>query len=90
VSIATLGVGSGALIAGLFGMNLTSHMEEHTYAFYGMSAASAALAFLVAWMGLRKLAKLRKVGLSSSQNNQKARKPWLPLPLRRRSPDGWS
>ncbi|KAF8067752.1 cora-domain-containing protein [Lyophyllum atratum] len=90
VSIATLGVGSGALIAGLFGMNLTSHMEQNPYAFYGMSTGSAALALLVAWMGLRKLAKIRKVGLSSSPNSQKARKPWLPLPLRRRSQDGWS
>ncbi|KAF5383115.1 hypothetical protein D9615_005052 [Tricholomella constricta] len=54
VSIATLGVGTGALIAGLFGMNLTSHMEDHAYAFYGMSTMSAAFALFVAWMGLRK------------------------------------
>ncbi|GLB39095.1 putative transporter [Lyophyllum shimeji] len=90
VSIATLGIGSGALVAGLFGMNLTSHIEEHVYAFYAMSAASAALALLVAWTGLRKLAKIRRVGLSKSQNSQKARRPWLPLPLRSRSSDGWS
>ncbi|RDB30358.1 Mitochondrial inner membrane magnesium transporter LPE10 [Hypsizygus marmoreus] len=90
VSIATLGVGTGALIAGLFGMNLTSHMEQHAYAFYGMSATSAALALFVAWMGLRKLAKIRKVGLSNNQNSRSPSKPWLPLPLRRRTPDGWS
>ncbi|KAG5716171.1 hypothetical protein E4T56_gene10669 [Termitomyces sp. T112] len=90
VSIVTMGVGTGALIGGLFGMNLTSHFEDHAYAFYFMSAVSAALALLVASVGLRKLAKIRRVGLSSSQNNKRAPKPWLPLPLRRRNTDGWS
>ncbi|KAF9456010.1 hypothetical protein BDZ94DRAFT_1271994 [Collybia nuda] len=90
VSIATLGVGTGALLAGLFGMNLTSHLENHPYAFFGMTGLSAAIALFVAWMGLRRLAKIRKVGLSSNQNSQKPRKPWLPLPLRKRTHDGWS
>ncbi|KAF8636345.1 hypothetical protein AX16_010998 [Volvariella volvacea WC 439] len=87
VSIATLGIGTGALVAGLFGMNLTSHMESHPYAFYVMSASSAAIAVLVAWAGFRRLVKIRKVGLSSNSPN---RRRWLPLPLRRRNPDGWS
>ncbi|KAG6896590.1 hypothetical protein C0992_007295 [Termitomyces sp. T32_za158] len=90
VSIVTMGVGTGALIGGLFGMNLTSHFEDHAYAFYVMSGGSAVLALIVALMGLRKLSKIRKVGLSSSQTNRKAQKPWLPLPLRKRNPDGWS
>ncbi|KAG6820900.1 hypothetical protein H0H93_009674 [Arthromyces matolae] len=90
VSIATMGVGTGALIAGLFGMNLTSHIETHTYAFYVLSATSVALALLVSWGGLRKLAKIRKVGLSSTQSTRQSRKPWLPLPLRKRDSDGWS
>lgn len=38
----------------------------------------------------RRLAKIRRVGLSNSQNSKKSSKPWLPLPLRRRTPDGWS
>ncbi|KAH9059552.1 cora-domain-containing protein [Lactarius vividus] len=54
VSIGTMGIGTGALIAGLFGMNLTSHMEELPYAFAGMSVASALIALLVAWTGLRR------------------------------------
>jgi hypothetical protein len=70
-----MGIGTGALIAGLFGMNvspilylpprrvsafswtslqLTSHMEEHPYAFLGMSVASTAIALVVAWAGLRR------------------------------------
>lgn len=33
---------------------LTSHMEDHPYAFAGMSVASTIIAFLVAWAGLRR------------------------------------
>ncbi|KIJ99095.1 hypothetical protein K443DRAFT_680247 [Laccaria amethystina LaAM-08-1] len=91
VSIATLGVGTGALIAGLFGMNLTSHMEHHDYAFYAMTGVSTSLAIIVAWVGFRKLARIRKVGLSSNYpRGGKSPKPWLPLPLRKRSLGGWS
>ncbi|TFK70819.1 Mg2+ transporter protein cora-like protein [Pluteus cervinus] len=90
VSIATLGIGTGALVAGLFGMNLSSHMEEHPYAFYVMSASSTALALFIAWAGMRKLAKIRKVGLSSSTSHSSPRKPWLGLPLRQRDFEGWS
>lgn len=85
VSIGTMGIGMGALIAGLFGMNLTSHMEELPYAFAGMSAGSALIALLVAWTGLRRLAKIQKIGLSAS-NNRKV-KGWLPLSLRQRRPE---
>ncbi|RXW22790.1 hypothetical protein EST38_g3063 [Candolleomyces aberdarensis] len=88
VSIATLGIGAGALIAGLFGMNLTSHIEEDPYAFYVLSGASAGIALLVAMAGLRRLSKIRKVGLSSNIPDRSP-KPYLPLPLRKRNPEGW-
>ncbi|KAF8122614.1 hypothetical protein EV363DRAFT_1230698 [Boletus edulis] len=96
VSIGTMGLGSGALAAGLFGMNLQSHMEEMPYAFAAMSVASSAIAALVAWAGLWRLAKIRKIGLTNPQTSKrvttdsKPRAPWIPLPLRRRNPDGWS
>ena len=37
-----------------------------------------------------RLAKMRKVGLSSNSQTRKPMKPWLPLPLRNRTPGGWS
>jgi len=90
VSIGTMGIGTGALVAGLFGMNLTSQLETTPYAFLGMSVLSVATALVVASTGLRRLAKIRKVGLSDTSHNRKTtRKPWLPLPLRRRSSDLW-
>ncbi|KAI6037617.1 Mg2+ transporter protein cora-like protein [Pisolithus marmoratus] len=90
VSILTMGLGSGALVAGLFGMNLQSHLEEMPYAFAAMTAASAAIATFAAWAGLWRLAKIRKVGLTNSQatnrgSDPKSRAPWIPLPLRRRN-----
>jgi len=87
VSIGTMGIGTGALIAGAFGMNLTSHMEHSPFAFYVLSGASTVVALLVAWIGLRRLDQIRKVGLSSN-NCRHDRKPSLPLPLRRRGPMG--
>ncbi|KIJ63040.1 hypothetical protein HYDPIDRAFT_176130 [Hydnomerulius pinastri MD-312] len=95
VSIGTMGLGTGALVAGLFGMNLQSHMEDMPYAFLAMSIGSTAIAGLVAWAGLWRLAKIRKVGLTNSHSSKrgvselKPRGPWIPLPLRRRSSDGW-
>ncbi|KAF9236068.1 hypothetical protein BU15DRAFT_50634 [Melanogaster broomeanus] len=96
VSIGTMGLGTGALVAGLFGMNLQSHMEDMPYAFAAISIASTAIAALVAWGGLWRLAKIRKVGLTSSHSGKRGtselqpRIPSIPLPLRRRSSDGWS
>lgn len=88
VSIATFGVGTGALVAGLFGMNLTSHLEDHPWAFYALSAGSTAAAFVVGMVGFRRLAKIRKVGLTSrgaqTTRPQNKRQPWFPLLLRRR------
>ncbi|KAK7047923.1 magnesium ion transporter [Paramarasmius palmivorus] len=88
VSIATFGVGTGALIAGFFGMNLTNHMESHPYAFFGMTFMSGTLAFLASYALFRKLAKIRKIGLSRNNGSRRPRRPWLPLPLRRRGGGG--
>ena len=63
-SIITLGVSAATLFVGLFGMNLTSHLEENPHAFYVMSGIAYVMAALVAAGGLRRLAKLRRIGLS--------------------------
>ncbi|KAI6021689.1 hypothetical protein BKA83DRAFT_4285830 [Pisolithus microcarpus] len=92
VSILTMGLGSGALVAGLFGMNLQSHLEEMPYAFAAMTVVSACYC---GFCSLGRLARIRKVGLTSSQttnrvSDPKSRAPWIPLPLRRRTFNGWS
>ncbi|KAI0341343.1 Mg2+ transporter protein cora-like protein [Trametopsis cervina] len=92
VSILTMGLGVGTLVAGLFGMNLRSHIEDSEYAFGIMSALSVSVAALFAWRGLTTLARIRKMGLSAGNGsqNKSTNRYWLPLPLRRRPPHGLS
>ncbi|KAI0030235.1 Mg2+ transporter protein cora-like protein [Vararia minispora EC-137] len=91
VSIATMGIGVGTLIVGLFGMNLTSHLEESSYAFVGMSAFAGLSTVIFAWAGMRRLAQIQKVGLTSGRHHKimQKRRPWLPLSLRGRGGDEW-
>ncbi|PVG00729.1 Mg2+ transporter protein cora-like protein [Serendipita vermifera] len=64
VSIMTMGLGAGALFAGLFGMNLANWMEDSFAAFLGAAGIAIGLAIGLAWAGIRRLNKLRRVGLS--------------------------
>lgn len=61
-SISTLGVTTAALGAGLFGMNLPSHLEGHPYAFWSVTALFLLLAGAVVRKGLR-LAQKRGIDL---------------------------
>jgi len=89
ISIITMGLGVGTLLAGLFGMNLTSHLEEHSYAFYIMSGFSVVFAGVFSMYAIRRLRQIRKVGPLSDSKPTPTRRPWIPLPLRRRSTNGW-
>lgn len=103
VSIATLGVGTGALIAGFFGMNvslsscirsgrkltvqLSTHLEETEYAFLAVSGGATFLAFLVFLWGARILRKVRRVALSGRAAPSLR---LLAIPMRRPSPTSWT
>ena len=81
ISIATLGIGSGALLAGVFGMNvspatptmnhsdltqLNTQIESHPYAFYFVTGSASLLAFFIFLGGMRVMRKVRRVALSDS------------------------
>ncbi|WFC97049.1 Inner membrane magnesium transporter MRS2 [Malassezia brasiliensis] len=66
IGIVTLGFTMATFIAGLFGMNLTSGLETHPYAFYVTVGVSTALALIVSLNGIHQLTKMRRVGLSGS------------------------
>ncbi|KAH8101766.1 cora-domain-containing protein [Cristinia sonorae] len=91
ISILTMGIGIGTLVAGVFGMNLRSNLEDTEYMFYIMGALSMLIAAGFSWSGLHRLAKIRKVGLSV-HNKKRPKRSWLSLPLRRRGReiDGFS
>ncbi|KAI0747149.1 cora-domain-containing protein [Daedaleopsis nitida] len=91
VSIWTMGIGIGTLVAGVFGMNLKNHFEEHEFAFYAMTALSFAASMSAAWYGVRTLSKIRKVGLSNNNRNRADKRRWslFSLRARRRYDGGW-
>lgn len=62
-SIGTLGIGSGAFIASLYGMNLKNFMEESDFGFIGVSAWSFVFAAIVCSYGLGKLRKVQRVSM---------------------------
>lgn len=63
VSVATAGLGGGALIASLFGMNLQSGMEQTPGAFAAMASLAGLAVVAVTAVGLRRLHTIRRVGL---------------------------
>lgn len=69
VSIATLGIGTGALVAGLFGMNLTTSLEETPYAFAIVSGAAAFTGLLTFLYGAKVLRKVRHISLVSKPSS---------------------
>lgn len=62
-SIGTLGIGSGAFIAALYGMNLKNFMEESSVGFWGVTGWSFVFAGIVCAYGLTKLRKVQRVSM---------------------------
>jgi len=62
-SIGTLGIGSGAFVAALYGMNLKNFMEESDVGFLGVTAWCSVFAALVCTYGLTKLRKVQRVSM---------------------------
>jgi magnesium transporter len=62
-SIGTLGIGSGAFVAALYGMNLKNFLEESDLGFWGVSSWCAAFAVIVCMYGLTKLRKVQRVSM---------------------------
>ena len=60
-SIGTLGLATGTLIAGLYGMNLKNFLEESDVAFSAISLVCFGLSAIVALYGMKKLRKLQRV-----------------------------
>lgn len=69
-SIGTLGIGSGAFIAALYGMNLKNFLEESDFGFAGVSGASFIFAALVCAYGLTKLRKVQRVSMWGEQGRR--------------------
>lgn len=78
-SIVTMGISAGTLWAGLFGMNLKSGLEEGDYAFLTISGIAMVAVAITGGLGLRRLERLRRVGLGmgGKKRKDKQRAGWL-------------
>ncbi|TGO47137.1 hypothetical protein BOTNAR_0541g00050 [Botryotinia narcissicola] len=63
ITIGTLGMGSGAFIAALYGMNLKNHIEESDLGFLGVSGWCGIFAAIVWFYGISKLKKVQRVSM---------------------------
>lgn len=62
-SIGTLGIGSGAFVAALYGMNLKNFIEESDIGFWGVTGWCSVFAGIVCAYGLTKLRKVQRVSM---------------------------
>lgn len=63
--IGTLGLGAGALIAALFGMNLKSYLEESEYGFLGITGFAGFCMLFIIVAALKNLARVQRVNMTS-------------------------
>ena len=75
-SIGTLGIGSGAFVASLYGMNLKNFMEESDLGFLGVSGWSFILAVAVCSIGLKKLRRVQRVSMWGERGRRAERGSW--------------
>jgi len=75
-SIGTLGIGSGAFVAALYGMNLKNFLEESDLGFFGVSAWSFIFAAIVCTYGLTKLRKVQRVSMWGEAGKRGGRGNW--------------
>ena len=59
----TLGIGSGAAIAGLLGMNLKNFMEDWEYGFPLITSLAFGTSLLICTYGLTRLKRIQKLTL---------------------------
>ena len=62
-SIGTLGIGSGAFIAALYGMNLKNFLEDSDMGLLGITGVCTVFTAIVFAWGLNKLRKVQKVSM---------------------------
>ena len=69
-SIGTLTIGTGALVASLFGMNLKNYMEASDVAFLGVTFGSVILAAAVWTYCLKRLRRVQRVSMWGEQRSR--------------------
>ncbi len=66
INIITMGFGIGAFITAIYGMNLSSGLEQHPYALISLATISSGIAMASITIGIYRLFKYRRVKLHRS------------------------
>ncbi|CAE6440992.1 unnamed protein product [Rhizoctonia solani] len=66
LEIAMLAMSAGALPAAIFGMNLVSHLEDHPWAFWEVTAGIGMIAFVATQIGRYGLRRARRVKMEQA------------------------
>lgn len=74
-SIGTFGIGTGAFVASLYGMNLKNFMEESDLGFIGLVGLSLFSAGFICTYGLKKLRRVQRVSMWGEEGGR-SRGPW--------------
>jgi magnesium transporter len=61
IAIHTLGLASGTMVAGLFGMNLVNYLEESPYGFFVITGICIALSSAFSMYGMRSLWRIQRL-----------------------------
>ncbi|CAB08784.1 mitochondrial inner membrane magnesium ion transmembrane transporter Mrs2 [Schizosaccharomyces pombe] len=64
LSAMTLGLGFGAVVASLYGMNLQNGLENHPYAFYITTGSIFAFAAFLSSLGILKIRRLKRIQMA--------------------------
>lgn len=72
--IGTLGLGAGAFIASLYGMNLKNSIEEAEWGFFGVSGGAAFLLSLIILVSLKNLSRVQRITMTSSDIRRRTSK----------------
>ena len=78
-SIGTLGIGSGAFIAALYGMNLRNFLEESEWGFFGIGGFSATLVAIICVYGMRQLRRVQRMRMWGERGATSLRGSWREL-----------
>jgi len=75
-SIGTLGIGAGAFVAALYGMNLKNFIEDSDLGFMGVSIWSVVFAGIICGYGLTKLRRVQRVSMWGEAGKRGSRGSW--------------
>jgi magnesium transporter len=74
--IGTLGLGGGAFIASLYGMNLKNFIEETDYGFFAVSGVVCISSAIIILMSLKHLRRVQRITMMTDKRRERKKQPY--------------